>query len=321
MRPAMLAVVLMIVAPACTGDVQPLGVTEPIRVRGGALRAERLTIVEDPEAPGPRVTALEVASAVVTLGQLGRLIAGRVTEDAYSVGLAFEGLGSGYWVAPVDALDLAYPGERSFSLDVDIGGGIPTGLQVLQIVAIDEAGRFGPVRELPLCVIDDAVPDALNACDPTIAPPAVVISLTWDAPVDLNFVIDTPDGKRVDARHPTTAYVEGGGTIPPEVLADPHVGRLSRDSNRACELDGRNAESLIFAEDPPEGTYLLYADLFDACGERGVSFAITTYRRRVNDDGTYALVQTDQRTGFIPALSARGGAIAPLYVGFAQFPE
>lgn len=316
-----LLLLTLTLSSACSGDVEPVGVTEPVRVVGGSFRREPLPAILDPEAPGPRVTSLEVASAVITLGQIDRLVQGRVTEDAYSVAVAFEGLGTGYWVHPAEALDFAFPGERSFSFDISIGGGIPTGPQVLRFVAIDESGTYGPATDLAVCIIDDSVPDALNACDPTLAPPAAVISLTWDAAVDLNLAVDTPDGKRVDARHPTTAFVEGGGTIPRELLDDPRVGRLNRDSNAGCAIDGRNAESLVFAEDPPEGAYLLYADLFDACGEAGVRFAITVYRRRTHDDGTFTLEQTEQRTGFLPALAASGGASPPLYVGAVSFPD
>lgn len=308
---------VLVLALGCTGQLQPLGVTEPIRVRGGAFHPGAW-----PSSDGaPVVTALEVASGVVLEGQLARRIAGRVSDDAYAVIVALDGLGSGWWIHPVDALDPTFPGERSFELDVDVGSGIPPGRHVLRVAAVDDVGRTGPVTELTVCVIDDAVPDGLNACDPALPPPAAVITLTWDTAVDLNLVVDTPDGKRVDARHPTTALVELGATIPPEVLADPHVGRLNRDSNAGCIIDGRNAESLVFLEDPPEGTYLLYADLFDACGEAGARFAITVYRRRGRPDGTYALEQTEQRTGFLPAAASSGGALPPLYLGAAVFPD
>ncbi len=314
--PDRLAMGLAILAlSGCTGALQPLGVTEPIRVRGGALELRAWPASEG----AAEITSLEVASGIVIDGQVARRVAGRTTEDAYAVIVALEGLGNGFWIRPVDAVDPTFDGERSFELDVDFGSGIPPGRHDLLLAAIDGDGRAGPVTRLTLCVIDDAVPDGLNACDPTLRPPAVVITLRWDTPVDLNLVVDTPDGKRVDPRHPTTALVEPGSTVPPDVLADPHVGRLNRDSNAGCLLDGRNAESLVFAEAPPEGSYLLHADLFDACHESGVRFAVSVYRRTTRDDGTYALEQTEQRTGFLPAAASSGGALPPLYLGAVTF--
>ena len=60
--------------------------------------------------------------------------------------------------------------------------------------------------------------------------------------------------------------------MPKESLADPRVGRLTRDSDAGCALDGRNSEAIVFQEAPARGSYLVYADLFDACGEPGALF-------------------------------------------------
>lgn len=316
-----LGLVILASMTACTGTVQPVGITEPIRVHRGAFRLGDMPGADDPEAPGPEVTSLELSSTILTIGQLDRFVGGRVTEDTFSIGVAFSDLGSGWWVRPVEARDPAFPGERFFTIDYDVGGGIPAGLHTLRFVALDEAGIAGPFRDLEVCVVDDTVPDNLNACDPTSSPPAAVITLSWDEAVDLDLVLDTPDGKRVDHRHPSTATpTEPGAPISREVLADPHVGRLGRNSNAECELDARNAESIGWQDAPAEGTYLVYANLYDACGRPSATFSVSVYRSEPTEDGGEHLVLSERVDGVVLGLSANGGAGTPLYLTAVSFP-
>lgn len=299
---------------ACTGEVEgQIGVFEPIRVESGEFLED-----EPPAAAeGPRVTSIESASGILTLGQRGRTLGGRTTEDAYAIAVRVEGLGTGWWVRPVQDLDPMFPGERDFLLTYDVGGGVPPGLQRLLLAAIDGAGRRGPDYPLDVCVRDDRVPDGLNACDPTIPPPALVVALQWDRDVDLDLVVETPGGKRIGRKAPTSAG-KVDNAVPDAALADPRVGRLTRDSNAACALDGRNSEAVVFEEPPARGTYLVYADLFDACGEPGALFDVAVYRRRAREDGTFALVEEARTAGAVWDLQAAGGAGAPLYVTAVQ---
>lgn len=305
--------VLMVMA-ACTGEVEgQIGIFEPIRVPEGEF------LEDEPGAAGggPTVTSIESASGILTLGQRGRQLAGRTTEDAHAIAVRLEGLGTGWWVRPVQDLDPMFPGERDFRLTYDVGGGAPPGSHRLLLAAIDEAGRRGPEFPLEVCVRDDRVPDNLNACDPTIAPPALVVVLQWDRDVDLDLVVETPAGKRIGHKAPSSAD-KVDNEVPDEALGDPRVGRLTRDSNAACELDGRNSEALVFQEPPARGTYLVHADLFDACGQPGALFDVAVYRRRARDDGTFALAEEARTTGAVWDLQASGGAGAPLYVTAIQ---
>jgi hypothetical protein len=97
----------------------------------------------------------------------------------------------------------------------------------------------------------------------------------------------TPDGKVVDPSSPTTANVDA--PIPSDVVNDPTTGTLSRDSNAGCVIDGLNLESLIFPGEPPAGDYLVYADLYSACGQDHVDFALTLHERVDADDGTWTI--------------------------------
>lgn len=292
---------------ACTGEVeQQLGLFEPIRVPEGEFIEDAI-----PGGASSEVTSIETASGILVVGQQQRLLAGRTTEDAHAIAIRFAGLGSGWWVRPVQDLDPVFPGERDFLLRYDVGAGVPPGAHTLELAAVDESGRRGPAFELDVCVQDDAVPDNLNACDPTIKPPAAIVALTWDRDVDLDLVIETPDGRRIAHKTPT------GGADDPE---DPSVGRLVRDSNAGCQRDGRNSEAVVWQEDPAEGTYLVYADLFEACGEPGALLSLTVHRRVDHDDGTWSLEETARTTGAVTDLQASGGAGPPLYITSVELP-
>jgi hypothetical protein len=303
---------LAVLLAGCTGEVRPLGLGEPIRVHDATLR--RTEMPGGPDAEGPAVTAVETIGGIWSQGQLDRAISGRTSDDAHAIGLAIADLGTGYWVLPVGARDPAFPGERHFEVELDVGGSLPPGVHVLRAVAIDGEGNAGAWSDLEFCAIDPRVPTDLSACDPTLPPPAAVIALEWDEDADLDLVLVTPDGKTVDARHPTTALVPEGEEIPRELLNDPHTGRLDGDSLAECIPDGRNAESVTWREAPLAGQYNVYVNLYDACGHASARFGVVTYRREEIAEGEFRLVRSDAVTGVVLAPSANGGAGQPLYV-------
>jgi hypothetical protein len=266
------------------------------------------------------VTAVEATNAIALTGQRGRGLGGRVDDDTWAIGLRFASLGSGWWIHEVGDIAALFPGERDFSLAYDVGAGIPPGLHALRVAAIDGEGRRGPPVDLDLCVLEDAMPGGLNPCDPTLPPPAVVIGLAWNRDVDLDLILETPGGQRVSWKAPTTAAPENG-VVPDEDLEDPHVGRLNRDSNAGCRADGRNSEAVVWEADPSAGTWGIYVDLFDACGEEDVTFTASVYRRRAREDGTFRLEETERRRGTLVAdYDAYGGAAAPLFVMAVELP-
>lgn len=301
---------------AC-GQREPSGHLEPIRLVGGTFHEGALP-TESSE--GPAITGVEIAGTVLTVAQPGRVITGRVAGDAFAIAVRLGELGSGHWLQPVEGFDPAFPGERTFQLELDVGGGVPTGLHDLRLLAIDEEGRAGEAFEVEVCVVDDTTGAGLSACDQTIEPPHTVISLVWDADVDLDLVVVTPSGKRVDARHPTTADRVDGAPLTREQLSDPTIGVLVRDSNAGCVLDGRNAERLEWAEAPIEGGgYAVYADLFDSCHQASATFVLSVYRREAREDGTFRLVEETRRSGVVQRLAGRGGAAQPLYLTTVAF--
>ena len=104
----LLAITLLALVPACTGEVRPLGLGEPIRVEGATLR--RGALPGSPDATtGPRVTAVETSGGIWQQGQLGRTVTGRVSDDAVAIGVRLDALGTGWWTLPVGAPRLAQP--------------------------------------------------------------------------------------------------------------------------------------------------------------------------------------------------------------------
>jgi hypothetical protein len=320
-------VLLALAACACSDEVLTPGATEPIRVydaelkeaarfKAGKLPGKRpLTdaeVAEGVKPAMPNITSLIKQNGLTFAGATGKDFTGRASPTAATVAIGFEGAGSGYWLVPVGAPDPQNNGEFAFHVTVDFGSQVPTGTQHLRFVALDDEGRAGTQSDEELC-ISRAVPDNLNACRPNIAPPALVLSLAWDRPVDLDLQLVTPDGKLVDPKHPSTARSEGDGGIPTPLPAD--VGVLDRDSNGGCFIDGHQLENLVFQEKPPKGHYLVYANLFDSCGEPAVRFSLSFHASQAGrKPDTFQVVETYRTSGELLRIHENGGHGKGLYV-------
>ncbi len=303
-RTILLAALLL---TGCTGEVDDLiGLLEPVRVHDGTFHEGELPLANAPMGT-LTVTGVEARSGLAVVGQLDRGLTGRVTEDAWALAVRIGGMGSGWWVVPVENLNPIFPGQRDFHVEYDVNGGIPPGIHPLQLAAVNEDGERGPVFDVETCFFEDAVPDGLNACDPTLPPPAIVVSLVWDRLVDLDLRMKTPDGQEITWKAPTTGVPDASGKVPGEALEDPTLGRLTRDSNAGCVIDGRNAEAVVWREPPTAGSYPVYVDFFEPCGERGTNFVVSVYRRRELDGGRWALEETERRAGSLELVHVTGG--------------
>lgn len=281
---------------ACTGETAELALGEPIRVRGGTFISGPLPSGASPTT----ITFVQLESNEVRLGQAGKAVAGRASTDAVAVGIAFEDLGTGYWVSPVGPRDPTANNEFTWSLDTSVGWDLPLGPAVLDVVAIDAAGHAGAQYAIPVCVRPDLL-DGGSTCSSSAQPPDTVLALEWDQDVDLDLLVATPEGKLVGPSQPTTI-----GHAPPITTAElsaPGVGILDRDSNADCRIDGINREALVWKTAPAPGPYVVYANLASACGtSAAVTFRATVYR---NDGGH--LVETQHQEGRLLASAANGG--------------
>jgi hypothetical protein len=285
---------------ACSGESASSGFSEPIRVAHGTLFSGALPGVAataDNEGAPLRVTSIAVTNRVVAQGQGGKHISG-LAAGAVAVAMRLMDLGSGYWTVPVGIPSPVDNNQPTWDVSVDFSRDIPAGVHVFGVAPLDDSGNAGVQATQDLCIAS-RVPDNLSACDPTIAPPDAVISLEWDDDVDLDLVVQTPDGRTVDPKHPTSQMVSMF-PIPDD------VGVIDRDSDANCVLDGIRMENLVFQK-RPAGPFVIYADLFSACGLGAVRFRASVYEA----EGTLPdrhLVMKRSAIGELIDMDANGGA-------------
>jgi hypothetical protein len=309
---------------ACGGESvsRTAGLQEPIRVEGGQFIAGAVPGTPEVDAgvgagPGifPLVSDALPTTTAIAPGTEGLDFSGHASPDAQTVAIRFADLGSGYWVVPVQGPDPFANGFLSWAFTADFAHDVPPGLHTLVLAAIGGDGASGTQFTLPFCV-DTPVPDNFNACSPKRAPPAAVLSLTWDTPVDLDLVVKDPSGAVVGGKSVTTAPA---GT-PVGAASGGSFGVLDHDSNRNCAIDDIDREDVVWQASPLAGTYLVWVDLASACGRPVVHFTVGLWIPETDADGGVRLVQQPAlATGELLAAQANGGTSPGLYVGSFSF--
>jgi hypothetical protein len=315
-------VVLAFLASAgCSGEPLVSGFDEPLRIPDGQFHAGKLPgsppltadeINDGVQPKSPTVVGVNLGNALIPPREPGRSVSGLATPDSVALGVRFKDLGSGYWIVPTRSPDTTAGGSLEWRFRAAFAEGLPPGRHELLLAAVDESGQSGHQVGLTLCLLPE-IPDNGNACNPAITdPPATVVSLDWDAPVDLDLRVVTPSGKVVTPKHPTTAEEDADGKA--DATAE-GVGRLDHDSFANCRADGQQRENLVFQTHPPRGTYLVYAGLFDACGEAGVSFTVSIHTavRRESGEGKEPR-ETYRQSGQLRSIDADGGARLGTYI-------
>ena len=244
---------------------------------------------------------LNFGAPYVYQGQGNLTISGTAPLDALSVAMRLSDAGTGYWVVPMGS-----PNPQTNQLDwsaiADFGFNIVPGFHPLKYVAIDGHGVAGRQQVYDKLCVANRVPDNFNSCVATRAPPAAVISLSWDTNVDLDLQVSTPDGSLVDPQNPVT----------PD-----KTGTIDRDSNANCVIDGIRYEDLVWGKDAPHGRYGIYVNLVSACKQAIVHFNVAVYT--AVDDGTDAggskhLQQWYATSGELLDIQANGGSSIGLFV-------
>jgi hypothetical protein len=290
-------------AVACDGQPAPSAVGEPVRVRGAQFIEGELP---PPSSGAPLVTAVTTQNPIVLAGQGEKLFQGRAGDTASAIAVRVDGAGHGYWVFPLDGPDPQYPRELAWAATCDFAALNP-GPRVLRFAAIDARGAAGVPTDLAVC-FGSKVPDNLNACDPSRAPPDAVLSLSWDANVDLDLVVVTPEGEEISAKSP----LRGDAGVPTAERA-----KVDRDSFAGCARDGIRTENLVFPK-RPSGTFVVYASLFEACGEPGVRFTFDAYEAE-GEGLARRLVRKQTQSGRMIDLDATGGRDRGLFVAEYTF--
>jgi len=315
MRSATLGLAAALVG--CAGEGFVSGASEPIQVRDGTFRDGPLPF--DDAAEEPLVLNVGGIGSVVTQGNGNIAYTGLATPQAWSVAIGFDGLGTGHWVVPVDGPDVTLDDNQLFDFILDFTPEVPPGFQTIQLAAIGPDNAPGPLYETRVCVVTEAASNTLTACDPEAPPPNAVVSLAWNTNVDLDLLVLTPDGKLVTPKAPTTAWTDGG-VVPSEDVADPQVGRISRDSNADCRIDGIRVESLVFTDEPPPGEYRFYASLNRTCGEASVSWDLSVTRRVDTGEDTHGITRTALAHGSLLPVHADGGATLGTFITALTLP-
>jgi hypothetical protein len=305
---------------ACSEESLTPALDQPLRVEAAQFLEGKLPglppLSREETAAGlapmsPHVTSLDITGLSIVAGEGEKTIRGRVTTDAWAVALRFADAGSGYWILPVSGPDPINNGEYTFSLSANVSPETRPGYHSLLFAAIAEDGRSGTQISSQLCV-GSPVPDNLNACEPTREPPTLVVSLGWDRDVDLDLQVLAPNGKLVDAKHPTTDRATPDHDPDPEADG---VGVLDRDSNAGCQIDSLRRENLVFARRPLPGRYRVHASLFQACGEASSRFKVSLHSQVAGPlPDTFGQVVTAEKNGILLASQADGGSKLGLYV-------
>ncbi len=292
---------------ACLGVDHSIGVDEPMVVHQGTFRKAKLPGTAEAQPGAPKVTSTTLATGSFNPGAPDVSLSGRVSADAYSVGVRFLDRGTGYWVVPAGAEDILTPGELTYELSFDVGSDVEPGPAQLGVVAFDERGKAGQQNRIDVCVLSD-LPDNRNVCKPENEPPAAIAALRWNTDADLDLIVIAPDGTRY------------GRSNFSQLDGDEVVARLDADANSGCALDGKHIENFAWLEQPQKGTWYIYANLFDACQKQAVRFELTTYRKHDNGDGTFALNEEKSVAGEILRAQTQPDAARPLYLGKIEFP-
>jgi hypothetical protein len=307
-----------LLSASCGGEPIQSQFDEPLRAGSAQFREGELPglppltvqeIIDEVEPTQPNPTSITFAGALkvggyrLQPGEVDKSVSGRTSTDGVAVGLRLADAGSGYWVVPVTSVDIVNNNELTWATSVDFSPLLNPGKHTLLVTAFDKHGKSGTQLSQELCTLP-LVPDNGNICDPKQPPPALVASLEWDTEADLDLKVIAPNGKLVDRNHPSTELPDDEGNVDVE---KPGAGLLDVDSTQDCVSDGRRRENLVFQQKPSPGTYYVYANLYDACGEDAVHFQFSLHSVAAGSKpDTYAVAETFRQAGELLAVHANG---------------
>lgn len=253
------ATALLLVGCEAPASEIGLGLGLQVRVADAQLQRDVLP----PDRGGPAVSQVLTPQVEVRRGDATVELGGRLARGGVSLLVHAQGDPHHWQVAPA-GFDFVISDELLWSAQLEFSHAIATSTLPLELQAVDEEGRTGPITQTTFVIAQDVPPSEL------------LVSLAWDAPVDLDLHVELPDGVIVGAKN-TNAFEPIPGMIPPEDGAT-LGGYHDYDSNQQCTLDLRNRENVVWQVPAPSGRYRVYAELFSACDAAAVNFEVTSQR-------------------------------------------
>lgn len=249
----------------CDAASAESGVTALMRVAAAQFAPGPLPAAQD----GPVVTSLVTLQNAVYPGEVASPLSGSLGRGATAVALELAG-DRGYWILPAGPAAITAPEQPTFAAQLCFATALLPGRRALRAQGRDAEGRPGPIAELELEVL--AVPGPAGA---------LVVSLRWDAQVDLDVHVQQPGGTEI------WNGMKTGYSPPPGQPADPaaqaRAGRLDFDSNAQCVIDGRQKENVIWPSAPPRGHYRVRVDTASLCQRDSAVWTLQLYREGALD--------------------------------------
>jgi hypothetical protein len=227
--------------------------------------------IDGPAETISATTTLFPRNGTIYPGASNKSIKGVVGPDTNAVALGVAG-DDAYWLVPALSPDSSDPLHSfkfttSFSLSPTLASSpllqpSPDGKFTLPLSgrAVDPAGNFGPATVQPL-IMDALGPDG-----------ALVVSLEWDAPVDLDLHVEVPADN--DAGF-VVVWAKARSADPNNPNGPDGV--LDLDSNEDCQIDGRDRENVVWTGPPPTGQYIVRVDAFSLCGQMSAAWHAFAY--------------------------------------------
>jgi hypothetical protein len=246
------SVLVALVGLACgCGAASPsLGLQANVRVADAQYVPGAMPASTD----GPQVLSASLGMQSFVAGWNDQTMVGTLDPLAASVAIGLDG-DAGYWIVVAGVPETEAPTIPTFHASLSFAASMPHGPATIVTRAVDRDGNFGPPRPLSIEITSPPAPEG-----------ALVISLEWDTPSDLDLHVHDPNGVELWSRSP------GSSRTP---------GRLDADSNAHCAIDGRNQENVVYPTAPPSGIYQVRVDVPSLC-----SAVVAHWRVEVLQDGT-----------------------------------
>jgi len=267
---------------ACDSSASLFGPGLDLKLRVNEGQLQRGVLGGD--GGGPAVTQVQRPQPQVVRGQGTVMMSGRLGPGGVALHIHAEG-DDNHWVIPAKGFDFVVADELQWSAQLQFSHAIQSDTLRVFLQAADKDGRLGPVTETSFSVLSD------------VPPARLLVSLGWDAPVDLDLHVMLPDGTVVGSKNPNSYEPPAPGQPLPPPDEWMEGGWLDFDSNQQCELDLRNTENVMWLNaDPPPGRYKVFAHLFSACGHASVNFvSVVQHNGDVVERGASTLYEFDAR--------------------------